>query len=412
MSSWDNDATATKPYVKVEDFKKDFHLSFDEAKKRAEGYLTWIGAICNDGLWDFDGDLNVLPHTFLVYDGKLTVNFGNITGNFICCDMGLNDTYGLPISCLKLLLEQNELTYIYYLPKAIDYRLKDNHIKHIADVVFNKDAINIDISKNWLERLPDMSDLNLEYFNCSENTLENLNGFPNVSYIFNASLNQLSYISDTDMDFEVESFNVSSNVLTTIINLPKTSNLNLKNNLQLKSLEGLKKPSVGMKSLNISDTNILSIKEIRFLIFQAEMNNTSIYDFSCGNKLGCVYALNSDLTTFEKSDLEIMNLVISDETKFSTFYSIYNKINNISCSRVNTNSKLKVEIDFFNKIKQENLPISEQEYYEKFLNQVVNEKAIKNNPDTIISSFRWPESFHERIYNLAKSEETVTKFSL
>jgi len=407
------------------------HYTFDEYRRRAEGYLSWIGATQDiSGLWDYEGDIECLPETFLVYNGQLTVSFGKISGYFMCNGMGLISLIGIPTECQEFHISSNNITEIDYLPISYAYDLSHNQITFIKDNAFCNYANHIDISNNHLVFLPNMKSLYLQLFDCSFNRLTHLTTAPFANR-FLANSNKLTEFTNNDrilFNTPIQYLDISYNYFQTLVGIPPVKNLVAGQNFILKSLKGLddaynlfndpKELKEIFTDIDFSGSLIESLDYLPKYSYRVGVTGTKITNLK-SNTCESVYYLIAekcnDLKLNTKPDFKIYELHTSPNEHDRGFKPISKKVHNITYKADSMLITTSHEIEFYNTTGK-NAKIENkfrENYHLMFLKFLYDNKYIsKKTPGVTIDNYHWPKGFEETIRNSAKSLESVAKFAL
>ena len=196
--------------------------------------------------YDYDGDLDFsngkLKDYFLAEDGDgFIINFGEITGDFICHGVWLTSLKGAPtkvggdFGCSK-----NSLTSLKGSPQTVGqgFYCFDNQLTSLEGAP-EEVAENFDCSNNHLTSLKGLPKEIVGYFDCSHNELTSLKGSPQeIGQSFYCSSNQLTSLQGAPQKIG-RSFSCSDNQLTSLEGSPQeiSGHFNCSGN-QLTSLEG------------------------------------------------------------------------------------------------------------------------------------------------------------------------------
>ena len=193
--------------------------------------------------YDYDGNLNVNELTTFVSEDKdgFTINFGKVTGDFNCSELGLTSLKGAPLTVgEKFICFSNNLTSLEGAPKTVggDFDCYDNKLtslKGAPQIVGGE----FDCSENQLLSLEGAPQTVGGDFWCDKNRLTSLKGAPQtVSEDFYCFDNQLTSLEGAPQTIG-GNFKCSNNKLTSLKGAPQIVGRNFyccKN--RLTSLEG------------------------------------------------------------------------------------------------------------------------------------------------------------------------------
>lgn len=198
----------------------------------------------NNGLINFNGDVNQIHLKNFVKNGQLIVSFGEVQGSFDCSLLGLISLLGCPkIVYNDFNCSNNKLKMLWNCPSRIGGK-------------FN-------CSNNQLKSLLGCPTVNIDDFNCSNNNLTSLEGCTEViGGSFNCSNNNLLNLNGAPKSIG-DSFDCSGNNLVDLQYCPKTNRKIDCSDNQLTSLKGIKEVKNNLsKSQIICDGNLLSEEEL------------------------------------------------------------------------------------------------------------------------------------------------------
>lgn len=415
-TKWDNIVFDIKEDISTYKPLNSIVESFQEANYRASAYLTYIGAKFNHytNRWDFDGNIICTYDNFLVFNGKLTVEFGYIKGDFICINMGLIYTEGLPDSCNELILEGNNITDFICNTDAKVYILSYNNISCL-NIYPSDNTYHIDISNNNLIYLPFFNDIHLNYFDCSYNlNLNNLTNCPN-SDIIKASNCNIYHLSDSILCTNtVSSLNLSFNRLKDLKNIPAFISLNCSNNSTLTSANGINYLSIEeQKHIDEIDLSYTSLENLNFIpenIYDLNVESTNICSFD-SNSLKNVYTLtishcNNFTGSYINKDLNITNLYLDEGLTKDLSIFTYN------VGRI-CNYTTHQSVYFFNNKINEIENLNSLDYYNMYIDHLYENYLLKHQTlEVIMDQYNIPNEYEQIIKNCLNSTKTVNKFNL
>lgn len=435
FSTSNNEHIDNEQIFKVIDYEDEL-LTFSDAQRRARGYLEWIGAKYNPFTdeWDFSGNIICSKKNFLVYEGHLTVNFGNIDGYFVCCEMELRSLHGFPKQCYELHLSYNDIETIDWLPHASAYVLVSNNIKYI-NAEFSSYAWHIDLSHNNLTSLPNLRNNYLEYFDCSFNKgLYCLDGAPYAKH-FNSNNCDLIRITSNEnsllfYDF-CDFFDVSGNNLTSLKGVPPCKTLDASINGNLLSAEGIyesstfaKEDDKAFEEIRLNSTGLRSLDHLPKSVFRVNLDYTYIETLDSNTTEmianlychGCRRLENGDAN----GKIYINELYLDNISENLTDFSKFTR--NVRKITFNTsNDQMKLHRDFFNSMNDDvpdygKLNQYDHDYFLMFLNFLVDINHIRigdtDQKEYLTTKFKWPNEFIPYLENFMNSKVAVKKFML
>lgn len=411
----------------------------EEARRRAEGYLNWIGATWNEVLyqWDFDGDIVCEPENFLIFDGELTVQFGDIKGYFVCDDVGLISTVGLPTYCNELHIIHANLGDLNWLPSANVYNLRNCGITSIANEQFSEHAYHIEISHNKLAHLPDMTNLNLQEFDCSHNLLQTLQGAPVADKFRADSCNIREFTEDGSTLFEniIEMMSLSNNDLRSLKGIPPVRVLDISSNYDLHSFMGIEKACRinegvheyrdSFREIDASHTGISKLDFLPKAVYKLNMDRTNLWNLKSNtcDSIWTLYAhsCQSLKTGSLGSEMHVADMYIDDNcTCIKTLAGFRDNVHKIEFRTADHGQKM--ERDFFNMMNREHSDESaketykyedEQDYYDKFLRFLgVEHDFLPDDIEKAKEMFYWPDWFIGRVEGLIRSKKPMARYKL
>ena len=214
--------------------------------------------------YDYDGDLDWNTLSNFVSENKngFTINFGKITGNFSCYNLGLTSLKGAPIevggwfdsswnklTSLKgapqevgesFICPYNQLTSLKGAPQKIGWSFDcfKNQLTSLEGVPKEIEG-NFDCSNNKLTSLEGAPQIVGRGFYCYDNQLTSLEGAPKeVGWCFSCNNNQLTSLKGAPQTVG-ENFSCPNNKLTSLEGAPQTVGGNFSCSInQLTSLKG------------------------------------------------------------------------------------------------------------------------------------------------------------------------------
>jgi hypothetical protein len=414
--------------------------SLEEATRRAEGYLHWIGATKNDltGAWSFDGDIECDEENFLIYEGQLTVWFDRVEGYFACDDMGLTCTSNLPNYCQELHIIHANLGRVNWLPDANVYNLRNCNITYIAHDIISEHCHTIDISHNPIESLPNLRKLGLSEFDCSYTKIQTLQGAPYADKFRAASCKIREITIDGSLLFDVPSefMDLSNNDLISLKGIPPVKNIDLQHNHELHSFKGLEEACMlypdnenykdVFREINANDSGIQSLDYLPRAVFKLQLDGTSISNLS-SNSCESIWTLYLhrcfNLESGDKTNkISIGDLYLDEKCSLiKSFATFRNQVHNISYPSLEDG--LKMERDFFNSMnssasgeetKKAFKYDNEEDYYDRFLGFIDNDERnwLPDDFYDAIKMFNFPESYHKKLENYLTSKAPIKRFNL
>ena len=149
----------------------------------ASDYLKAKGFVFENGLWNYNKSV-IIEHKYrsiLIDDGKLTVKFGKIDGDFNIqgggTDNKLTSIEGLPTDCKKLDITYNEITNLEGLGNIKSLDAANNMITSLKGSPKIIEG-SFDVEDNELTTLLGGPEHVHGFFDCSENNLTDLQGCP------------------------------------------------------------------------------------------------------------------------------------------------------------------------------------------------------------------------------------------
>lgn len=397
--------------------------SYEESKERAENYLKYIGAKFNieTNKYDYNGDIICTKENFLVYNGKLTIEFGYISGIFVCDEIELNNTYGLPYECSQFYLIGNNIKHLNYLPKSKIYVLHYNNIEIIDDYLFDINCIHIDLKNNSLFLLPINNQLNLEYFNCSYNNLLTLDNAP-ISEVYIASYNLLEYITHDKKllhDNEMITIDISCNNLHSLEGLPLSRELIANNNMNLFSCKGIidsnDKHINEQRNIDLGFTSIKNLDYLPSVVFELNISFSNIVNLESNTAHYIKNLYVYDCKYLKAKILERNYFILKAYTNNDTFLNNTYKVSKY-IKNINNDDNYNIEHRFYN---EKNNSIehdilynfgNEEKYLYDFFDYLV--EGLKDE-DYILKSFKWPEKFiYEVIIRYFNSLKVTKRYML
>ena len=195
--------------------------------------------------YDYDGDLDWNTLSNFVSEDKdgFIINFGKITGNFSCYNLGLTSLKGAPTEVGRdFYCNNNQLTSLEGAPKTVgkDFYCSDNQLTSLEGAPREVGRSFI-CYNNYLTSLKGAPREVVGNFYCSDNQLTSLKGAPReVGGNFSCSNNKLTSLEGAPQKVG-EYFNCSDNQLTSLKGAPKTVGRDFRcyDNLELHSLDGI-----------------------------------------------------------------------------------------------------------------------------------------------------------------------------
>ena len=176
--------------------------------------------------YDYDGDLdrNALNDFFVSEDKDgFTINFGKITGNFYCFELGLTSLKGAPQEVGgRFDCSRNQLTSLEGAPQKVgrDFICKNNYLTSLKGAP-QKVGGNFECSWNKLTSLEGAPQTVDGDFVCSYNKLTSLKGVPQiVGRHFSCRGNQLTSLEGAPQTVGWD-FSCSNNKLTSLKGAPQ-----------------------------------------------------------------------------------------------------------------------------------------------------------------------------------------------
>ena len=238
---YDSQKVFLKGYVNIDystmmEYSKDGETSYllegtvtkEDFLKERESLLKKFLYIPQTNRYDYDGDLNKNDLSILVSEDKdgFIINFGKVTGDFNCSDLGLKSLKGAPQEVGKSFwCFRNKLTSLKGAPKEVGG-------------FFN-------CSSNQLTSLEGAPKKVGGEFNCSYNQLTSLEGAPKKVgggfYCYNNQLISLKGAPREVGGIVDGSFDCSNNKLTSLEGVPQKvgGNFYCRSNINLHSLDGI-----------------------------------------------------------------------------------------------------------------------------------------------------------------------------
>jgi hypothetical protein len=142
----------------------------------------------SDGSLDVDQDVNLLNKNLL----KIPFQFNIVNGSFICSNNKLKSLKNCPkIVNSFFYFDCNRIKSLKYSPSRVgsDFMGSNNKLKYIGENSINSSGF-IDISYNLLTSLKNVNP-NFTYLYCSDNKINTLDGFPELSENINFSNNPI-----------------------------------------------------------------------------------------------------------------------------------------------------------------------------------------------------------------------------
>ena len=245
---WDfNDDNDIIEAWELYDIIPNLHNLIEKAYKNWDNTVNTIDLKYNPetGRYDYDGSLSArkLKKYIKPNKGGFTINFGKVTGDFSCSDLGLTSLKGAPqevggnFDC-----SYNQLTSLEGAPQEVggDFRCYYNHLISLegAPQTIGGDFSCSNNKLTSLKGAPQTVDGN---FSCSENQLTSLEGAPQiVRGSFLCYRDKLTSLKGAPQEVG-ENFNCAYNHLTSLEGAPQKvgGNFWCNYNPNLPSLEGI-----------------------------------------------------------------------------------------------------------------------------------------------------------------------------
>ena len=238
---YDSQKVFLKGYVNIDystmiEYSKDGETSYllegtvtkEDFLKERESLLKKFLYIPQTNRYDYDGDLNKNDLSILVSEDKdgFIINFGKVTGDFNCSDLGLKSLKGAPQEVGKSFwCFRNKLTSLKGAPKEVGW--------------------NFNCSDNQLTSLEGAPQTVGRDFYCSDNQLTSLEGAPKKVgggfYCYNNQLISLKGAPREVGGIVGGSFSCSNNKLISLEGAPQKvgGDFYCRNNPDLNSLDGI-----------------------------------------------------------------------------------------------------------------------------------------------------------------------------
>ena len=238
---YDSKKVFLKGYVNIDystmiEYSKDGETSYllegtvtkEDFLKERESLLKKFLYIPQTNRYDYDGDLNKNDLSILVSEDKdgFIINFGKVTGDFNCSDLGLKSLKGAPQEVGKSFwCFRNKLTSLKGAPKEVGW--------------------NFNCSDNQLTSLEGAPQTVGRDFYCSDNQLTSLEGAPKKVgggfYCYNNQLISLKGAPREVGGIVGGSFSCSNNKLISLEGAPQKvgGDFYCRNNPDLNSLDGI-----------------------------------------------------------------------------------------------------------------------------------------------------------------------------
>ena len=195
--------------------------------------------------YDYDGDLDsgILKNFVSEDNNGFTIDFGKITGDFSCSELGLTSLKGAPTEVSgSFWCSWNRLTSLEGAPQTVggDFNCQGNQLTSLEGVPI-KIGESFNCSDNKLTSLEEAPQEVGWGFNCMDNQLTSLKGAPQkVGGSFSCSDNQLTSLEGAPQEVGRD-FWCSDNQLISLKGAPKTVGRDFwcYDNLDLHSLEGI-----------------------------------------------------------------------------------------------------------------------------------------------------------------------------
>ena len=193
--------------------------------KSKKDFLSKLKLNPQTNRYDYEGNLtNIKLKDFLAEDGDgFTINFGEITGNFYCSELGLISLKGAPqIVWGNFWCDNNKLSSLEGAPKEIggNFICSENQLTSLKGAP-KKVGGEFNCSSNQLTSLKGAPQVVDNDFWCSHNQLTSLEGAPReVGKYFYCAYNQLTSLKGAPQEVG-GNFNCSSNHLTSLERAPK-----------------------------------------------------------------------------------------------------------------------------------------------------------------------------------------------
>ena len=234
---YDSQKVFLKGYVNIDystmiEYSKDGETSYllegtvtkEDFLKERESLLKKFLYIPQTNRYDYDGDLNKNDLSILVSEDKdgFIINFGKVTGDFNCSDLGLKSLKGAPQEVGKSFwCFRNKLTSLEGAPKEVGgfFNCSDNQLTSLEGAPKKVGG----------------------EFNCSYNQLTSLEGAPKkVGGGFYCYNNQLISLKGAPQTVG-EAFSCYKNQLTSLEGVPQKvgGNFYCRSNINLHSLDGI-----------------------------------------------------------------------------------------------------------------------------------------------------------------------------
>ena len=193
--------------------------------------------------YDYDGNLDtdIIRNAISEDKDGFIINFGKITGEFNCSELGLKSLKGAPKKVGKTFYcYGNQLTSLEGAPQIVGkgFYCFNNQLTSLEGAPHTVGG-NFDCSDNYLISLEGAPQKVDGDFNCNENQLSSLEGAPReVTGHFSCNNNQLTSLKGAPQEVG-KSFDCSNNRLTSLKGAPQTvgESFDCSEN-QLSSLEG------------------------------------------------------------------------------------------------------------------------------------------------------------------------------
>ena len=238
---YDSQKVFLKGYINIDystmiEYSKDGETSYllegtvtkEDFLKERESLLKKFLYIPQTNRYDYDGDLNKNDLSILVSEDKdgFIINFGKVTGDFNCSDLGLKSLKGAPQEVGKSFwCFRNKLTSLKGAPKEVGW--------------------NFNCSDNQLTSLEGAPQTVGRDFYCSDNQLTSLEGAPKKVgggfYCYNNQLISLKGAPREVGGIVGGSFSCSNNKLISLEGAPQKvgGDFYCRNNPDLNSLDGI-----------------------------------------------------------------------------------------------------------------------------------------------------------------------------
>jgi len=274
---------------------KRFDDILNEKKKTRYGTFAYFierhGILNEKGEYDFEHTIKLSDFKDskkYVKDGKFTIKFGHITGQFICSNLGLTSFENFPHTITgQLTAANNDFGNLIGIPKAKGYILYECGLTSLEGSPKSVDdgfLVSYNKELKSLEGGPKVVGSAYRIDDCA---ITGLKGSPiKINGFFTANGNKILTLQDmpTMINGHVDITGNDIRTLKDFVWSPNLSQFDIQKNPNLPTLYGIVKkdniPSVGLLNMNpfSNDEDLICKTELNFVTWTSDINKETYWD--------------------------------------------------------------------------------------------------------------------------------------